>query len=306
MSKSVMRNMPLAACLVLFSGFASAQVLYGINYAGNDGLSTFNTISTATGAATPVGAIGFERCGGMDVSPAGVIYATCERSDGSNTPVLITINASTGAGTEVGPTGITGAVGDISFRPSDGVLFAYDATNDPDHSLYTLNTSTGAATLVGDTGLSLAGGNAMSFDLGGVLYHSQFTGGPSPDLNTLNTSTGAPTLLGQVTPTTGRYNGMDVNPSSGVLFATENNGSGGSGPTNLVTINPATLTATTIGATLGDLDALAFAGGGAAPAPTVDLPVMGRTGLLILVLGAALAGLWAFRPNRQRRSTRPH
>ena len=306
MQKSSFQCLPLAACLMMFSSFAGAQVLYGINYSGSDGLSTFNTVSTTSGAATAIGAIGFERCSGMDVSAAGVVYATCERSDGSNTPVLITINVTTGAGTEVGPTGISGSTSDISFRPSDGVLFAYDANNNPDHSLYTINTATGAATLVGDTGLMFAGGNAMSFNLAGVLFHSQFSGGPSPDLNTLDPATGAPTLLGQVTPTTGRFSSMDVNPTSGVLYATENNGSSGGGPTNLVTIDPVTLTSTTVGATLADMDALAFAGAGAGPAATVDLPTMNRAGLFILALGAALLALWTFRSTRPRRSARRH
>lgn len=306
MQKSFVRIVPLAACMLLFSGIASAQVLYGINYTGNDGLSTLNTVSTANGAATPIGAIGFQRCGAMDISAAGVLYATCERNDGSNTPVLITIDPTTGAGTEVGPTGITGAVGDISFRPSDGVLFAFDATNDPLHSLYTINTATGAATLVGDTGLSFAGGNAMSFDSAGVLFHSQFTSGPSPNLNTLNTATGAATLVGQVTPSTGRFNSMDANPTSGTLYATENNGAGGTGPTNLVTIDTVGLTATTVGATLADLDALAFqpTGGGGGLVPQIELPTTTVSTLVGLALALALLAFWNFRSRRLRRDGR--
>lgn len=45
------------------------------------------------GAATTIGPIGFERVGGMDFHPVtGVLYAAGERADGSNTPVLITID----------------------------------------------------------------------------------------------------------------------------------------------------------------------------------------------------------------------
>lgn len=62
----------------------------------------------------------------MDFDASGTLYAMCERSDGSNTIVLITIDPSTGAGTEVGPTGLENlgdfsGTHDISFRPSDAL-----------------------------------------------------------------------------------------------------------------------------------------------------------------------------------------
>lgn len=171
----------IVAAALLAAGSVNAQTtLYGISFSGPDGPSTLHTLDVTSGAATPVGPVGFDRCSGMDFNSAGVLYATCERPQaptggggGADTPVLITINTTTGAGTEVGPTGISGAVSDISFRPSDGVLFAYDASNDPEHTLYTINVNTGVATLVGETGLDFAGGNGMTFSAGGVLYHSQ-------------------------------------------------------------------------------------------------------------------------------------
>ena len=83
-----------------------AVVLYGASYAGPDGLATLHVIDAGTGAATAIGLIGFERVSGMDFGPDGVLYATAERADGSDTPVLITIDPVTGAGTEVGPIGI--------------------------------------------------------------------------------------------------------------------------------------------------------------------------------------------------------
>jgi len=51
--------------LLLSAGVSYAQVLYGAAYQGPDGPSTLYTINIATGAATPVGPIGFERCAGM-------------------------------------------------------------------------------------------------------------------------------------------------------------------------------------------------------------------------------------------------
>lgn len=275
----------IALCL---AGPAAAQTLWGIGFVGDNGPATLYTVSTLTGAATPVGAVGFERCSGMDFDAAGVLYAACERNDGSNTPVLVTVNTTTGAGTEVGPTGFGGAVGDLSLRLSDGVLFAYDANNDPDHTLFTIDTATGAGTIVGDTGLSFAGGNGMTFDLGGTLYHSQFSGGPSPDLNTLNPASGLPTFIGQITPTTARFRAMDVNPTTGVIFGVLNSGSGGGGPTELATIDPAGPTDTVIGTTEPSLDAIAFQPV-LGPPSVLDIPTLDVAGLALL--GLAMAGL---------------
>lgn len=279
----------LAAACVLLCGSVQAQsVLYGISYSGSDGPATLHRLNTVNGAASDVGPIGFERCGAMDTSPSGILYATCERSDGSDTPVLITIDIVTGAGTEVGPTGMTGAVGDISFRPSDGVLFAYDATNDPTHSLFTVDTATGAATEVGDTTLSFAGGNGMTFNAGGTLYHSQFSGGPNSDLNTLDPATGAATLVAQIPGVTGRFNAMDEDPDTGVIYAALNEGSGGGGTNSLSILDPAGPSSAVLGASVNGLDAIAF---GPLPPPAAPIPVAGLGGLLAILLGV-LVGTW--------------
>ncbi|MCB1555508.1 MAG: hypothetical protein KDJ14_17050 [Xanthomonadales bacterium] len=278
----------LAAACVLLCGSVQAQsILYGISFSGSDGQSTLHRINLANGVASAVGPIGFERCGAMDASPTGVLFAACERSDGSDTPVLITIDIVTGAGTEVGPTGMTGAVGDLSFRPSDGVLFAYDATNDPTHSIFTVNTTTGAATEVGDTTLSFAGGNGMAFSAGGTLYQSQFTVGPNSDLNTINTTTGAATLVAQIPGITGRFSAMDANPDTGVMYAALNEGGGGGGPNSLVTLDPTGPSATVLGATVNGLDAIAF---GPLPPPPAPIPAANLGGLLVILLGVLLTG----------------
>ena len=240
---------------------ASAQ-MFGVGFNGTAGPSTFYTINPATGAATPVGPVGFNRCGGMDVGPGNVVFATCETA--AAVPVLITINPATGAGTQVGPTGITGAVGDISFR-NDGVLFAYDGSNDPVHTLFRLNTTTGAATIVGDTGLSVAPGNAMSIDLAGTtLFHSSTVGAPDPELNTLNQTTGQATQVmnlpipGGCTSFACRFSGMDVQPVTGTMFGLLNDSASGPGNRRLATINTTTGVVTIIGNTAADLDAIAF------------------------------------------------
>ena len=59
---------------------------------------------------------GFDRVGAMDFDPlTGRLYATGVRP-ADRTPVLITIDAATGVGTEVGPTGIRPTIAGMSFR----------------------------------------------------------------------------------------------------------------------------------------------------------------------------------------------
>jgi IPTL-CTERM motif len=298
------QTMFLALCAVLAGAtVAGAQsVLYGVAYVGPDGLSTLYTIDPANGAATMVGGVGFQRCSGIDFDAAGTLFGTCERNDGSDTPVLVTIDTATGAGTEVGPTGISGSVGDISFRNSDGVLFAYDAANDPVHTLFTLSTATGTATLVGDTGLSTASGNAMSFDLADTLFQSQLETFPNPDLNTLNPATGLPTFVGQLTVSPAavnfpRLNAMDADPVSGVLYGIYNDSPlNGGGPSYLAIVDPVALTATSVGATQGGMDAIAFQPAGGAGGPSaIEVPTLSAAGLAVLVLLLAVLAVLALR-----------
>jgi len=278
----------LGTMLVAAVPALAVDVLYGIGFAGADGPATLYTINRATGAGTVVGAVGFERCGGMDFNNAGVLYATCERNDGSNIPVLVRVNTATGAGTEVGPTGLNGAIGDVSFR-ADGTLFAYIASNTPTHMLATINPATGVGTIVGDTGLSFGPGNGMSFDLSGTLFHSQRTLGPSPNLNTLNPATGAVTFVSQIPPVTAHFNAMDADPDSGTMYAVLNQGSSGLGPTSLATIDTVAHTSAVIGLTVPSLDAIAFG-----PAAT-QAPALGTFGLALLGALLALVAVLAMR-----------
>jgi IPTL-CTERM motif len=244
-------------------GYAYAQSLFGSAYCGQDGLSTLYSIDPGTGAATMIGPVGFERCGGMDFSADGNLFATCERADGSNTPVLVRIDPATGEGTEVGPTGMSGSVGDISFRNSDGVLYAYNASNNPGHKIFTVDPQTGLATLVGETGLAFAGGNGMTFDLADTLFQSQITVGPESDLNIINQSTGVATFVTQISvsnppPDNFRFSALDAEPLTGQIFGIANTGSGGSGPLYLATLDTDSGIVTVIGQTADCMDALAF------------------------------------------------
>jgi len=79
------------AILAVFTVTSQAQI-FGIGHFGPDGLSALYQINPANGAAITVGPVGFERCGGMDFDSNGILFATCERAGGSDTPVLLTID----------------------------------------------------------------------------------------------------------------------------------------------------------------------------------------------------------------------
>ncbi len=233
------------------------NTLYGTTHIGPNGPSTLHRIDPGTGIATPIGPIGFERCGAMDFDPQGRLYATCERL-GTSLPVLVRINLRTGAGTEVGPTGIAGSVSDISFR-DDGVLFAFNAANDPEHTLVRLSTATGVASLVGDTGLSADSGNSLVFDRDGRLIH---TASVLPGLNVLNQTTGVATLTDTLTfpPSLAapRFAAMDLNKATGELWGTVKAGFGASVPAYLATMSSDTGAVRVIGESVVGLDAVAW------------------------------------------------
>ncbi|MGH7288768.1 MAG: hypothetical protein ACREI8_12190 [Myxococcota bacterium] len=233
---------------------AAVPVLYGAAYSGPDGLSTFYSVDATTGAATAIGAIGFERVSGMDFDPGtGVLYAVAERDDGSDVAVLITLDLATGAGTEVAALngGATHSFGDtysdISFR-SDGTLFAYLEAGD---GLGTIDVATGALSELGFTGVECCG-NGIAFSSGDVLHQAN-----EDALQTLDQGTGAATLLaalvypgGQTFP---RVNAMDFDPASGTLYASVRRDFG----SYLATIDTATGAVGSIGDTQNGLDALA-------------------------------------------------
>ena len=256
MARAVVR-FALVLALGGFGWAGAAQavpVLYGAAYSGPDGLSTFYSVDATTGAATAIGAIGFQRVSGMDFDPdTGLLYAVGERNDGSNLAVLLTIDLGTGAGTEVAVLNggaqhsFGDAYSDISFR-SDGTLFAYLESAD---GLGTIDVSTGALTELGSTGVGCCG-NGIAFSTGGALYHAN-----DFELSLLDQLTGAATPLqtldfpiGQVFP---RVNAMDFDPATGTLYAAVRRDFA----SYLATIDLGTGAVTSIGGSQNGLDAIA-------------------------------------------------
>lgn len=266
----------LTRCLLACAASAvlanAASTIYGSAFTnagqGNAaGLSTLYTI-TPGGTATAVGPIGFAHVNAMDFAPNGTLYGVATAGPGQSS--LITINRTTGAGTLVGSMnlagqGVTCNVTDISFRPSDGVLFANACT-----AILTVNTSTGAATLVGThPDAPIGDGQALVF-VGNTLYLGADTG-----LYTVDQATGAltlahtftfPTQFGTNPPV--RPKSMKVDLATGVLWAFVY-----SGKTNvptpitfaLGTINPTTGAASFVGPMPSGMAGLAIGTG----APTI-------------------------------------
>jgi len=243
-------------------------VIFGASHIGPEGDSTLHRIDPNTGEATAVGSgIGFQRVSGLDFHPAtGILYATGEREAGDvDVNVLLTINPSTGVGTEIGPTGVVdfegvgdnleffeGIFSDLSFRPSDNMLFGFGF---PGNWVATIDLTTGAATqlafetVTGDRGIEAVDGNGLSF-WDSVLVHAgstseNFEQAPSCSPNCFSALHEIDLATNQATTSVAlnfpfvvgfdnadavpRANGMDFHSASDTLFASVIYGFSGNG-----------------------------------------------------------------------------
>jgi len=147
---------------------ADASTLYAVSGAGNAPSSLY-TVDTTTGAATLVGATGFNHVTGLDFDPVtGVLYGHVSNLFGSGGATqLLTINKTTGAGALVGTSGIQSP--DMSFN-SAGTLYAWgEFTTIVSDDLYTINLATGAATVVGEAGIGTSN-TGIAFNSSDTLY----------------------------------------------------------------------------------------------------------------------------------------
>ncbi len=241
------------------------QPLYGAAHRGVNGPSVFYSIDAATAAASMVGPIGFEKVSAMTYVLDGTanpsLFAVGERMDGSNQSVLLTIDPCTGAGTEIGSTGLgPGAdFNDAAQSPDSGVLYAYVFGNG---DLRSFDVSNGGSAFIGDAMLPFNGGHGLAFrsDFGvpTTLFHT--TG---DELDTVDVTTGLGAFSVMLTYpaslTNARLNALEVDPSSDVMFGSANLGFGGAAADNhLATVDTTTGNVVDLGSTQGGLDALAF------------------------------------------------
>lgn len=256
----------LAAAIGLTGGAAQAATLFGSEYGGGGGLFT---LSTATGALTPVGpassAIGDltsdTRAGSFDLW--GIDIAG---------EALVTLDETTGATT--GTTAITNARGQITsiaFDPVTGVLYGNNTQSFGGGSgaLFTIDTMTGVASYIGETGYSNI--FALGFDQNGALFGIDDS---TDTFLSIDTTTGAGTAI--ATLNFGYLFDMASDPETGTMYVSQ---SGGGNTLHEIDTGTGTLTAVGPFGAAENIAGLAF--GAVSP-----VPIPGALPLLIGGLGA--------------------
>lgn len=301
-TRTVTQWMVFGAALA-WSAMAGAQNMVGVSGGSGGGYSnpgSFFIVDQTTGAVTilgtPYGGVGLT---GVAVSPSGQVFATTSVTNPDDTSHLIEINPTTGAlvndiGAMYDASGNGCGIGDLSFQPGTGVLFAV-AANQSDVGtrcgvggstggyLMTVNTSTARYTIIGrDASLDNETGG-LGFAPDGTLY---FTPGWNAVgvINTLDPATGN-ILTTQALGSGEGYQGMAVRPSDSTIFVSFR-GWSSTYDNRIFTIDPTTGVETVVGDP-GDImvQDLEFLGQTAVGIPT--LSSWGRLALVLLLAGIA-------------------
>lgn len=291
------------AFMIISSGGAIGQTLYGVAHDGPEGPTTLYMVDPGNGNAAAIGPVGFWRCGGLAYDhSSSILYATCNRPDGSFTPVLVSINPNTGAGTEIGVLDVCREWSDLTVRNSDSALYATGFSNEcggGQNTLVSVDKVTGFGTIVGPMGNLGCCGNAMAFNTNDVLYYMDGDRGPPDTLYIVNQGTGAANVIANVAyppilDNEPRPNAMAFN-DRGELFASVVNGGGqdGNRENYLTQVNIQTGDVTVLGTTVDGLDGIVFVRG------TSPVPTMSEWGMVATVAGLGLIGLfYAIRKTR--------
>ena len=162
---------------------------FGVLYSAPNAGPSLITIDLSTGAGTSGATINLgvaPDIRGLAFSPGNVLFAANNTGPGGllNPDELYSINTSTGVGTLVGATGISG-LQSLEFS-SVGMLYGWDV----DIGLVTINTTTGVASDVNPAIGGTAAIQSIAFAPDGTLY------GACNALFTIDVATGATTLVG--------------------------------------------------------------------------------------------------------------
>jgi Repeat of unknown function (DUF6923) len=252
----------------------------------------FWELDPLTGVGSYIGDPG-QAVTGLAFRPStGVLYGATAVIDISGSTIdpghLITIDPSTGAGTDIGSFGLLdlqdegNTLADLTFDPATGVLYGWRARREGD--LYTVNLATGTATKVGESGLSDLQGGGLTFGPGGKLFlAAEGTGGT---LRIIDKSTGMSVSSISLSGYSGNASIAALTWDGGKFLygVTRKNG-------DLIRIDPSTGIIETIGPAADDsaaIDGLTFdqACFNFRPAPAASLP-----GLLVLALASLLIGM---------------
>ena len=204
------------------------------------------TVDTSTAAFTLVGDTGFFRTKSLAHDHStGILYAGTASGD------LISLDKTTGAGTLIGDNNLR--LNGLAIS-SDGTLYAAALGN-----LYTLDKTNGTPSLIGPLGAS-GQMEGLAFDESGTLYGSTNLGG----FYIIDTSTGAATFIGFVIDQNSDFRRVVSLQFAcdGTLYGGTRDGTVASGSSNsqLVTIDPTTVSAVILGNTgsINSLGGLAF------------------------------------------------
>jgi hypothetical protein len=195
-------------------------LLYGAATSTSGETSFLYSINPTTAAPSLIGPVGF-RVGGIRFNAGGTLFGTGHQPNTvSDAASLLNITSCTGVGNVVGTTQDLEeidfeTVDDISFRKSDGTLFA-SLSGEGGNGLATFNTTTGVPTAVGNLGNGVPGAG-IAFSSTGTLFYAD-----GSNLDTVNTTNGSATTVapfGFPEGVTGpEITAMDFQPGTGILF----------------------------------------------------------------------------------------
>jgi hypothetical protein len=231
------------------------DILYGSTSSGQGELYTLNPATGGVvqdiGPLDDASSVNYSVTGLAFDPITGVLYGSTGGFSGHD---LLSINPSTGLVTVIGSFNFNGGsatMSDLDFTQA-GTLYGIGSSGGA--NLYSINLGTGQATVVGPSGVSFTQGGGLAISSTGVFY-----GAPIPgDFGTYNSTTGAYNNIATPTYPEGPSSSFAALAFNGSTLYGDNLLAGGSGATDLVTIDPTTGDVTDIGPSVAHLDAIAF------------------------------------------------
>ena len=172
---------------------------------------------------------------------------------------LMTIDPDTGVATMLSFPDVSEGIPGLAIRESDDALFFGEGDGS---KFYQGNPVTGTHTEIG-TDVAASSGRGLTFAADGTLYMAGHESLYEVDADAgTSVELGELTLIGFSTPPPTNFSigSMTTRPSDGAILGILkiDGGSGGSGPTHLVRVDPSAVTATNLGQHGVKLDGLAF------------------------------------------------